>query len=83
MARRKDLKTSIETEIVEMVQAKDKEPSDGRLKLLALGIKLLAVNAKLEENDFGDFFRDADTGDTKSPGEKPAGGRRTNGSAGA
>ena len=48
MARKKDLKVTVERQISDMLESKD-EPSEGRMKLLALGIKMLAVNAKLEE----------------------------------
>lgn len=60
---KKDLKAIVEKGIVDVLEA-DGEPSDGRLKALALGIKMLAVNAKLEESEFGDYFRpdDPDTG---------------------
>lgn len=70
MAKKKDLKAVIEAEIAEMLEAKDKEPSEGRLKALALGIKMCALNAKLEESTYGDFFSDA--GDAGSVSEREA-----------
>lgn len=51
----KDLKTSIEAEIQKMLKAKE-SPDEGRMKLLALGIKMCALNAKLEESEYGGFF---------------------------
>jgi len=34
------------------------EPNEQRMKLLKLGIGYLAVQAKLEENEYGDFFNE-------------------------
>lgn len=59
MAAKKDLKASVEEEIKKMLVSTE-EPSEGRMKLLALGIKMCALNAKLEESEFGDYFRPDD-----------------------
>lgn len=80
-AKKKDLKTSIEEQIKDML-ANTAEPSEGRMKLLALGIKMCALNAKLEENEYGDFFNDEPAASlSDQPGKKPSGGKRTNGGA--
>lgn len=78
-ARKKDLKASLEEEIKTML-ANTAEPSEGRMKLIALGIKMCALNAKLEESEYGDFFNDTDaTGGSaqRKDGAKPASGERT------
>lgn len=74
-AEKKDLKSTIEAEIASMLSTKD-EPSEGRMKLLKLGIGFLAVQAKLEENEYGGFFTGDDpTGVPLKPQrEKPATG---------
>ncbi len=77
--RKKDLKTQVETQLSDMLESKD-EPSEGRMKLIKLGITMLAVNAKLEENEYGSFFGDEPGSVPKQPGEKPATRRRENGS---
>jgi hypothetical protein len=84
MAAKKNLKRSLEDELKKMLDATG-EPSEGRMKLIALGIKMCALNAKLEENDFGEFFRDDESGSTSSvpKGEKPAARSRANGGADA
>ena len=55
-----------------ILENKESEPSEGRMKALALGIKMCALNAKLEESDYGDFFNDAEPGSTGSVPSKPA-----------
>lgn len=82
MPRKKDLKTIIEAEIAEMLESKDKEPSEGRLKALALGIKMCHLNAKIEESTYGDFFNDGDAG-SLSEGPQPHPRKRANGGADA
>lgn len=81
---KKDLKAIVEKGIVEVLESKE-EPSDGRLKALALGIKMLAVNAKLEENEFGDFFRPDDPDGASKREDRPqfAARKRANGGTGA
>lgn len=83
MAKKKDLKASVEEGIQAILDDKEKEPSDGRLKALALGIKMCALNAKLEESEYGDFFG-ADPGDPGSvqEGQKHRSRKRANGSGG-
>ena len=81
MAGKKNLKKSLEDELKKMLEATG-EPSEGRMKLIALGIKMCALNAKLEENDFGEYFRIDEPGST--PGDaperkKPAARSRANG----
>lgn len=79
MAAKKDLKATLEKQISDMLAAEG-EPSEGRMKLIALGIKMCALNAKLEENEYGDFFNAGDTGGVPpEPGQKPAARRRANG----
>jgi hypothetical protein len=83
-AKKKDLKETVEQGIRDVLEAKD-EPSDGRLKALALGIKMCALNAKLEESEYGDFFNPAEqTGPTGSvpPEGKRAARKRANGGDG-
>lgn len=77
MSKVKDLKKSVEDEIQSMLKSQS-EPSEGRMKLLALGIKMCALNAKLEESEYGSFFGEPDLGDTGSiqKGPKPANGKR-------
>lgn len=84
MARaKKDLKGSIEQQIMDMLDSKE-EPSEGRMKLLALGLKMCALNAKLEETEYGDFFNDDDpTGGRAGgvpKGPESASRKRANGS---
>jgi hypothetical protein len=78
--RKKDLQATIEAELVEMFDS-NATPDEGRMKLVTLGIKYLAVKNKLEENQYGDFFNDGDTGGVpeKSARQEPAAGRRANG----
>lgn len=80
-AAKKDLKATVEQGIVDILESKD-EPSEGRMKALALGIKMCALNAKLEESEYGDFFTDGDAGSVpkRTDRKEPAGGKRTNGS---
>lgn len=75
-----DLKDSVESQIKALMDSTE-EPSDGRLKLLALGIKMCALNAKLEESEYGDFFNDdAESGAASGvPQEKRAARKRANG----
>jgi hypothetical protein len=72
VAKKKDLKSIVEDGIKSVLESQG-EPSDGRIKALALGIKMCALNAKLEESDYGDFFNPADDG---SAGSVPAQGKR-------
>ena len=86
MAGKKNLKKSLEDELRKLLEATG-EPSEGRMKLIALGIKMCALNAKLEENDFGEFFRDDESGSTggvsERKGKEPAARSRANGGADA
>ena len=80
MSRKKELKTSIKDELQKMLES-NIEPSEGRMKLLTLGIKYLAVEAKLEESEYGGFFGDTDTGEpiNNAPKRKKPGTRRDEG----
>ena len=79
MAKKKELKVRVEEEINRLLDA-DGEPPEGRMKLLQLGIKMCALNAKLEENEYGDFFND----DPESgPSARTAKGPKPNGGGGA
>jgi hypothetical protein len=80
MSKKKDLKTQVEQQLSDMLESGE-EPSEGRMKLLKLGMTMLAINAKLEENDFGGFFRDDEPGGVSQQpeGKKPSSRRRTNG----
>ena len=72
MSRKKELKTSIKDELQKMLESGD-EPSEGRMKLLTLGIKYMAVEAKLEESEYGEFWRtdgDPDPGKPDTKGKK-------------
>lgn len=83
----KDLKQTIEDELKSMLK-KTTEPSEGRMKLLKLATGFLAVQAKLEETTYGEFFEDDGLGTaggvSERAGAKPAARRRApgNGSAG-
>ena len=66
MSRKKELKTTIKDELQRMLEATTDEPSEGRMKLLTLGIKYLAVEAKLEESEYGGFFGESEPGSTGS-----------------
>lgn len=55
----KSLKETVEEGIMAVLKATE-EPSDGRIKALALGIKMCALNAKMEESEYGDYFKDDD-----------------------
>lgn len=55
MARKKNLGTMVDDELIAMMESKD-EPSEGRLKVLNTAIKKLALDAKLEESEYGGFF---------------------------
>ena len=68
MAGKKNLKKSLEDELKKMLEATG-EPSEGRMKLIALGIKMCALNAKIEESEYGDFFRNED-GEAEGVSEK-------------
>lgn len=71
MAKKKDLKKTIEDGIVAILESSE-EPSEGRMKALALGIKMCALNAKLEESEYGDFFgADADKVEPEKPNGRP------------
>jgi hypothetical protein len=85
MAGKKNLKKSLEDELKKMLEATG-EPSEGRMKLIALGIKMCALNAKLEESEYGEFFRpDDEPGSTGGvqKGKEPAARSRANGGADA
>jgi hypothetical protein len=79
MARQKkkqDLKTIVEQGIKAVLESSE-EPSDGRIKALALGIKMCALNAKLEESEYGDFFTAGDAAaGPGEPGDLPKGKKR-------
>lgn len=75
MARAKELKDTVKSELARMLADTANEPSEGRMKLLKLGIAYLAVEAKLEESEFGDFFRDGDAGSVP-PEAQPAARKR-------
>lgn len=74
---KKDLKRSIEDELRAMLEEKG-EPNEQRMKLLKLGIGYLAVQAKLEETEYGGFFEgpdtDLDADGSTSKRKKPASG---------
>ena len=88
MSRKKELKTSIKDELQKMLES-NVEPSEGRMKLLTLGIKYLAVEAKLEESEYGGFFEEESNGKhgdsdfgrpiNNSPKRKKPGTRRDEG----
>lgn len=85
MAKRKPLKSMVDEQLADMLESTD-EPSEGRMKLIGIAIKKLALDAKLEESEYGDFFSSADepgspTGHEK--GTKPVSGKRANGANGA
>ena len=83
---KKDLKAIVEKGIMEVLESKE-EPSDGRIKALTLGIKMCALNAKLEESEYGDYFRPDDDTDglsQRKDGTQPAARvRKANGGADA
>lgn len=68
-----DIKKVTEKQLAELLRDKA-EPSEGRMKLLKLAIAFMAVNAKLEEAEFGEFFKKDD--DEKVETKKHNGGAR-------
>ncbi len=79
MARtKKDLQAMVEKGITDLIDSKE-EPSDGRIKALALGVKMVAIKAKLEESDYGDYFREPGSSAGDAKGKKPSGSGRANG----
>ena len=87
--KKEDLKATIESQLTALFED-NAEPSEGRMKLLKLGIAYLAVNAKLEESSYGEFFGQDELGDTGSVQGQPSGAepdrgrrkKRSNGAAG-
>lgn len=74
MTKKKDLKSRVDSELEKMLDAVE-EPSEGRMKLLNIAIKKLALDAKLEESTYGDFFNDDPSGTQKQQaGQKPGTG---------
>jgi hypothetical protein len=77
--KQKDLKSMVDEQLKAMLES-DAEPSEGRMKLIGISIKKLALDAKLEENEYGGFFStDAESGHTDRPTkrknrEEPASG---------
>ena len=80
MARKKNLNDTVEEQLAAML-ASEEEPSEGRMKLIALGIKMIAVKAKLEESEYGDFFTESGSTAGNETGAKPNARKRTNGDA--
>ena len=81
------LKETIEKKLAAMLKA-DEPPTDAEMKLMTLGIKYLAVQAKLEESEYGDFFNDGPDGDpggiqAEPDGAEPPRRRRKANGAGA
>ena len=72
MSRKKDLKGAIEDELRTML-GKTEEPNEQRMKLLKLGIGYLAVQAKLEESEYGGYFNEGtgDEGSDPTPRKEP------------
>lgn len=50
------LKSAVERELKAMLKS-SAPPDDARMKLLKLAIQFIAVQAKLEESEYGSFFR--------------------------
>jgi hypothetical protein len=83
------LQKTVQDELTKMLEAKT-EPSEGRMKLVKLTIAYLAVQAKIEENEYGTFFADepGEAGGIQAgEGEEPparvrASRKRSNGAAG-
>lgn len=61
----KDLRDTIKSELAKLLAGKE-EPPFWRLQAIKLSIGFLAVNAKLEEADYGEFFKS-----TGEPGSVP------------
>lgn len=81
------LKATVEKRLADMLKAKE-PPADAEMKMMHLAVKYLAVQAKLEESEYGDFFNDdgAEAGDPSGiqdePRAEPSRGRRkANGAA--
>lgn len=73
MGRKKALKTLVDEQITSMMEA-TAEPSEGRMKLLAIAIKKLALDARLEENDYGGYFNDDESGPPAGSPQGPKAG---------
>lgn len=67
-----DLRDTVKKQLSDML-GKDTEPSDGRMRLLKLAIGFLAVEAKLEESEYGDWLHaDGDSGSVPAEPIAPA-----------
>jgi len=76
-----NIKEAIERELVSMLDSKG-EPNDARMRLLKLGIGYLAVNAKMEEDEYGGFFNsdpDVPAGKEEARPQPRARGRKKRG----
>lgn len=65
------LKATVEKRLADMLKAKE-PPADAEMKMMHLAVKYLAVQAKLEESEYGDFFDDrAEAGDPSGIPDEP------------
>lgn len=81
MAKKKDLplKETVEAKLAAYL-AGDTPPDDQSMKLLGLAVKYLAVQAKLEEGEYGNFFDgDGDGDQEQQDGTPPRARKRANG----
>jgi len=80
MSRKKDLKAAVKAELESLLSEKD-EPAEWRMKVIDRAIKFLAVEAKLEESEYGGFFGDTDVRDAgaETPERKKPRTRRDEG----
>jgi len=57
--RKKDLKAAVKAELENLLGEKE-EPAEWRMKVIDRAIKFLAVEAKLDENEYGGFYKEGD-----------------------
>ena len=76
MKKPKDLKDTIKAQLAEIIDG-ESEPPPWKLQALKVGVSFLAAEAKLEENEYGEFFGGDAGGVQAEPArEEPATRRR-------
>ena len=77
MSKPKQLKESIKEQLAHLLSPEATEPPSWQMQALKLGITFLAVEAKLEESEYGGFF-DPDTPSlpAEPKGEEPPARKR-------
>lgn len=69
MSKPKQLKESIKEQLAHLLSPEATEPPSWQMQALKLGITFLAVEAKLEESEYGGFF-DPDTPSVQAEPER-------------